>query len=110
MRQNVIDKTERLVLSNVIELRGNFVEIPPTEDGDISYECDYYRTTNPTTTFQQLYTKERLTQLHELLDSTDWIYAKCAELKIDAEIKYPDVVQARKDARVEIHNMEITNG
>ena len=51
---NVIDKTERLQLGKYYELRGNFVE-QKDEDGNISYECDMFRTTDSTKTFDYLY-------------------------------------------------------
>ena len=108
MKQNVLNKTERLEMGNIIELRGNFIEIPATEDGDTSYECDYYRTTNPNATFKQLNEKDLLIQLHQLLDSTDWVYAKCAELGLDASIKYPQLVDQRKEARRLIREYEQT--
>ena len=108
MKQTVLDKTERLVLGDIIELRGNFVEIPQTENTDISYECDYYRTTNPNATFKQLNEKGLLILLHQLLDSTDWVYAKCAELGLDAEVKYPNLVADRKEARRLIREYEQT--
>ena len=108
MKQTVLDKTERLEMGNIIELRGNFVEIPATEDGDTSYECDCYRTTNPNATFKQLNEKDLLIQLHQLLDSTDWVYAKCAELGLDAEVEYRNLVADRKEARRLIREYEQT--
>ncbi len=49
---NVIDKTEKLTLGSTYELRGNFVE-KVDEEGNISYECDMYRTTNKNDTFEK---------------------------------------------------------
>ena len=57
MKQFVTDKTERIEMGKIIELRGNFIE-RETEDG-ISYECDYYRTSDKTVTFEQVH-KQRL--------------------------------------------------
>ena len=71
MKANVTDKTERLELGNIIELRGNFTEVE-REDG-ISYECDYYRTTNKSATFADLYHKEQVELAQKYLDSTDWV-------------------------------------
>ena len=71
MKANVNDKTERLELGNIIELRGNFTEVE-REDG-ISYECDFYRTTDKNATFEELYHKEQAEIAQKSLDSTDWV-------------------------------------
>jgi len=51
---NVTDKTERLKLGKYYELRGNFEEIE-NEDGEVSYSCNMFRTTDSTKTFDYLY-------------------------------------------------------
>ena len=71
MKANVADKTERLEIGNLIELRGNFVEVQ--REDEISYECDYYRTTNKSATFADLYHKEQVNIAQKSLDSTDWV-------------------------------------
>ena len=97
MKQFVTDKTERIEMGKIIELRGNFIE-RETEDG-ISYECDYYRTSDKTATFEQLYRAEKVQEAKDYLTSTDWIYAKCVEENLDANIVYSGVVSRRKEAR-----------
>lgn len=54
MKINVVDKTEKIKLGKYYELRGNFVE-QTDEDGNISYTCDMFRTTDSTKTFDYLY-------------------------------------------------------
>ena len=71
MKANVADKTERLELGNIIELRGNFTEVE-REDG-VSYECDFYRTTNKNETFESMHRKEQAELAQKSLDSTDWV-------------------------------------
>ena len=71
MKANVADKTERLELGNIIELRGNFTEVE-REDG-ISYECDFYRTTNKNETFESMYRKEQVELAQAYLSETDWV-------------------------------------
>jgi len=80
MKANVNDKTERLILGNIIELRGNFIPIE-TEDG-ISYECDYYRTRNKNVTFEQLHHAEMASQAQAYLDATDWVIAQLGEYQM----------------------------
>ena len=53
MTINVTDKTEKIKLGSTYELRGNFVE-QISEDGDISYTCDMYRTKDKTKTFDEM--------------------------------------------------------
>lgn len=71
MKADVADKTERLELGNIIELRGNFTEVQ-REDG-ISYECDFYRTTDKNATFESLYRKEQVELAQAYLSETDYV-------------------------------------
>ena len=99
MKANVADKTERLELGNIIELRGNFTEVQG-EDG-VSYECDYYRTTDKTTTFATLYQKEQAETAQRYLDSTDWVVAQLAEYQAMGK-ELPDrseIFTKREEAR-----------
>ena len=101
----VNDTTEKIKITNgLYELRGNFVQ-ETTEDG-VTYKCNAYRTKSNTVTFDELYSAERIAELKEYLSSTDWIYAKCAELDVSASEKYPDIVAERKSAREEINSLE----
>jgi hypothetical protein len=77
MKMNVVDKTERLVLGDIIELRGNFTEVQ-REEG-ISYECDYYRTTDKNATFEQMHCKQVAVEALNLLDATDYKIIKAME-------------------------------
>ena len=99
MKANVADKTERLELGNIIELRGNFVEVQ-REDG-ISYECDFYRTTNKNETFESLYRKEQVELAQKYLDSTDWAIAQLSEYQM-LSMSLPDrsdILAKREEAR-----------
>lgn len=80
MRMNVNDKTERLELGSIIELRGNFTEVQ-REDG-ISYEADCYRTRNKNATFEQLHSAEMKKQAQAYLDDTDWVIAQLGEYQM----------------------------
>jgi len=103
----VNDTTSKIKITNgLYELRGNFAQ-ETTEDG-VTYKCNAYRTKSNTVTFNELYSAERISELKEYLSSTDWIYAKCAELDISASEKYPDIVAKRKSAREEIQTIEET--
>ena len=97
MKQFVANKKERIEMGKIIELRGNFIE-HETEDG-IQYECEYYRTTDKTATFEQMYKAEKVKEAKKYLTSTDWIYAKCVEEGLNASVVYSDVVAKRKEAR-----------
>ena len=75
MKANVADKTERLELGNIIELRGNFTEVE-REDGistGFQYECDFYRTTNKNETFESMYRKEQVELAQAYLSETDYV-------------------------------------
>lgn len=99
MKANVVDKTERLELGNIIELRGNFTEVE-REDG-ISYECDFYRTTNKNETFESMYRKEQVELAQKYLDSTDWVIAQLGEYQM-LGMSLPDrndILAKREEAR-----------
>lgn len=98
MRMNVNDKTERLELGNIIELRGNFTA-RETEDG-ITYEADCYRTTNKTATFEQLHGQELKKEAQAYLDSTDYICTKCFERGLNVLAEYPEICAKREAARM----------
>ena len=98
MKINTVDKTEKLALGSIYELRGNFEEII-NEDGDVSYSCDMYRTKNSSKTFDELDTKYKKQEALDYLSSTDWIYAKCIEEGLNAIDVYPEIVAKRKQAR-----------
>lgn len=101
----VNDKTSKIKIKDgLYELRGNFAQ-ETTEDG-VTYKCNAYRTKSNTATFDELYNAERLTELKEYLNSTDWIYAKCAEEDVKASDVYPEVVAKRKQTREEINTLE----
>ena len=101
---NVVDKTERLQLGKYYELRGNFKEIKD-EEGNISYECDMFRTTNKNDTFEKLYNAQKVQEAYTYLSSTDWIYAKCLEEGLNASEKYPSIVAKRKEMRALINEL-----
>lgn len=97
MRANVADKTERLELGNIIELRGNFSEVQ-REDG-ISYECDFYRTTNKNETFENLYKKEQVEQAQASLSKTDYVEVQLNRYAIVYGIdsaEYKEKLESRK--------------
>lgn len=93
MHMNVNDKTERLELGNVIELRGNFTEVL-REDG-ISYECDYYRTTDKNSTFEQLHKRQLAEDAQNLLAATDYKIIKAMEAVLVAQ----GLVESREGLR-----------
>lgn len=105
MRMNVNDKTERLELGNEIELRGNFIETQ-TENG-ISYECDYYRTTNKSITFEQIHAQEMAMLAQKYLDDTDWVIAQLGEYQMLGK-ELPDrndILAKREEARMVLRGM-----
>ena len=72
MKINVMDKTERLEFGKIIELRGNFEE-EVNEEGDTSYSCDMYRTTNKNDTFESLYLAEQKQENIAYMSATNYI-------------------------------------
>ena len=83
MKINVVDKTEKLKLGKYYELRGNFVE-QKDEDGNISYECDMFRTTNKNDTFESLYKEHVRKEKIAFLNNTKYIEENYnALLKVD---------------------------
>ena len=71
MKQFVANKTERIEMDKIIELRGNFIE-HEMEDG-VSYECDCYRTIDKTATFEQVNKQYLADNAQRQLDATDYI-------------------------------------
>ena len=93
MKMNVIDKTARLELGGLIELRGNFVEVVREEE--VGYECDAYRTTDKTMTFDKMHKMVMAEQAQKNLDDTDWINDKCYELELKTKDVYPELCVQR---------------
>jgi hypothetical protein len=82
---NVIDKTERLKLGKYYELRGNFEEIE-NEDGEISYSCNMFRTTDSTKTFDELYKAGLKQEAIQYLSDTNYVSNNYNTLlKVDEE-------------------------
>ena len=97
MKMNVIDKTARLELGGLIELRGNFVEVVREED--VGYECDVYRTNDKTMTFDKMHKMVMAEQAQKNLDDTDWINDKCYELDLKTKDVYPELCLQREEWR-----------
>lgn len=72
MNISVTDKTEKLKLGKYYELRGNFEKIE-NEDGEISYSCDMFRTTDSTKTFDELYQEELRAKKVTYLNDTRYV-------------------------------------
>jgi hypothetical protein len=72
MKINVMNKTERLEFGKIIEFRGNFIE-EVNEEGDTSYSCDMYRTTNKNDTFESLYLAEQKQENIAYMSATNYI-------------------------------------
>lgn len=86
MTINVTDKTEKLKLGKYYELRGNFETIE-NEDGEISYSCDMYRTTDSTKTFDDLYQAEVRENAITYLSNTNYVSNNYSDLlKVDSDI------------------------
>jgi hypothetical protein len=81
---NVTDKTERLKLGKYYELRGNFVE-QTDEDGEVSYSCNMFRTTDSTKTFDELYEEELRQEIIDYLSDTNYIAINYSDLDTDEE-------------------------
>jgi len=97
MKMNVVDKTARLELGGLIELRGNFVEVVREEE--VGYECDAYRTTDKTMTFDKMHKMVMAEQAQKNLDDTDWINDKCYELDLKTKDVYPELCLQREEWR-----------
>lgn len=82
MRINVLDKTEKLKLGKITELRGNFKAIE-NEDG-VSYECDMFRTKG-NETFDELYQAELRAELVQYLSDTNYIAVNYSALDAEEE-------------------------
>ena len=83
---NVNDKTEKLQLGKYYELRGNFETIE-NEDGEISYSCDMYRTTDSTKTFDDLYQAEVKENVITYLSNTNYVSNNYNDLlKVDSDM------------------------
>jgi len=105
MKVVVNDKTEKYVFGKIVELRGNFKKLV-NEEGEVSYECDAYRTKNKTQTFVELDSQAKVSDAKQYLINTDWIYAKCAEENLVATNEYPNIVAQRKQSRLLIRSLE----
>ena len=98
MKANVSDKTERIEMGKIIELRGNFIE-HETEDG-VSYECDYYRTSDKTSTFEQVHKQYLADDAQHQLDATDYIeiqLVRTERLYGKESAKYTELLAHRLD-------------
>lgn len=85
MNISVTDKTEKLKLGKYYELRGNF-EKKENEEGEISYSCDMYRTTDSTKTFDELYEAELKQEAIDYLSNTNYVAINYNNLlKVDEE-------------------------
>lgn len=102
MRINVTDKTERVELGNIIELRGNFTEVQHEEE--LSYQCDMYRTTDKTKTFEELHKKHVSDEAQKQLDATDKYVAKCYDLGLVFAEEYPELHEKRKGWRQDVRD------
>jgi hypothetical protein len=86
MTINVKDKTEKLTLGKYYELRGNFEEIE-NENGEISYSCDMYRTTDSSKTFDDLYQSEVKENAITYLSNTNYVSNNYNDLlKVNSEL------------------------
>ena len=86
MTINVLDKTEKLKLGKYYELRGNFETIE-NEEGEISYSCDMYRTTDSSKTFDELYQAEVKENAITYLSDTNYVAINYNNLlKVNEEI------------------------
>lgn len=120
MKINVIDKTEKLKLGKYYELRGNFVE-QKDEDGNISYECDMFRTMNKNNTFEKLYKELQTKEAIEYLEKTRYVadnLVVASSLGRETEylnetsstfgITNREILQKRWDTRALINQWEVT--
>ena len=85
MKISVTDKTEKIKLGKIIELRGNFETIE--REDEISYLCDMYRTTDSTKTFDDLYQAEVKESAITYLSNTNYVAINYNNLlKVNEEI------------------------
>lgn len=86
MKIFTVDKTEKLQLGKYYELRGNFETIE-NEEGEISYSCDMYRTTDSTKTFDEMYQAEVRENAITYLADTNYVAINYNNLlKVDENI------------------------
>ena len=86
MKISTIDKTEKLKLGKYYELRGNFETIE-NEEGETSYSCDMYRTTDSAKTFDDLYQAEVKENAITYLSGTNYVSNNYSDLlKVNEEI------------------------
>ena len=97
MKMQVIDKTERIEMGSMIELRGNFTEI--IREDDIGYECDVYRTNDKTMTFDKMHKMVMAEQAQKNLDESDKFVAKCYDRGLVFADKYPELYVQREEWR-----------
>ena len=103
MKINTVDKTEKLKLGKYYELRGNFETIEK-EDGEISYSCDMYRTTDSSKTFDELYQAEVKEIAITYLTNTNYVSNNYNDLlKVDSTMaeKYYNSVSDTYNITVE---------
>jgi len=72
MKISTIDKTEKITMGKVYELRGNFKEVV-NEDGEVSYIADMFRTSNKTDTFEKLFKADEIAKKKAFLKSANYI-------------------------------------
>ena len=97
MKMNVTNKQERFELGDIIELRGNFTEIIREEE--VGYECDAYRTTDKTMTFDKMHKMVMAEQAQKNLDDTDWVENQLIRIE-RIHGKTSDVYQALEAKRM----------
>ena len=102
MKMQVIDKTERIEMGSMIELRGNYVEVIREEE--VGYECDVYRTTDKTATFERMDAQAKAQEAQRQLDATDWINDKCYELDLKTKDVYPELCLQREAWRQQVRD------
>jgi uncharacterized protein YqfB (UPF0267 family) len=104
MKMNVTNKQERFELGDIIELRGNFTEIIREED--VGYECDVYRTTDKTMTFDKMHKMAMAEQAQKNLDESDKFVAKCCDRGLVFADKYPELYVQREEWREVIRSTQ----
>lgn len=93
MKINVIDKTAKIQLGSIYELRGNFVE-KTDEDGNISYECDMFRTKDKTKTFDDLYQLEQIEVAKQFITDFDYVENKIIR---ESQLYGNDILDTKSD-------------
>ena len=102
MKTSVLDKQERLVLGSTYELRGNFEE-QISEDGEVSYCCDMYRTKDSTTTFTELNEASIRAEKIDFLAASNYISINRSDLTDEEKI----IFDAKKSDRFGLTNGDV---